>query len=143
MSTALNAELDDGTPVRFLIAPATAAAARGSDDGLPEGMGRAVPVATGGTVVAGLAAGALRAALRPLAPLLTEVHHAATAVPEPPTELSVTFGVQIGQDLKLGIVGGNGQAHLTVTASWNPTGGATAEGSPGGTTAAGPVPAAG
>jgi hypothetical protein len=49
------------------------------------------------------------------------VHDAALSAPRPPTELSVTFGVQVGQDLKLGIVGGNGQAHLTVTASWKPT----------------------
>ncbi|MGW2545603.1 CU044_2847 family protein [Kitasatospora sp. NPDC001574] len=33
---------------------------------------------------------------------------------------TVTFGVQLTQDLKLGIVNGNGQAHLTVTASWSP-----------------------
>lgn len=123
MSTALNAEFDDGTPVRFLLAPAASAAAPGPDDGLPEGMGRAVPVAAGGGgAVASLAAGALRQALRPLSPLLQEVHDAVSAVPEPPSELSVTFGVQIGQDLKLGIVGGNGQAHLTVTATWSPTG---------------------
>jgi len=39
--------------------------------------------------------------------------------------------VQVGQDLKLGIVGGSGQARLTVTATWKPVpadaGPATAE----------------
>lgn len=90
------------------------------DDDRPEGMGRAVPVARGGRSVARFAAGALRGALSPLGPLIQEVHDAATAVPDPPTELSVTFGLQIGQDLKLGVVGGTGQAHLTVTASWRP-----------------------
>ncbi|MGW6736222.1 CU044_2847 family protein [Streptomyces sp. NPDC055013] len=45
-------------------------------------------------------------------------------ISDPPSELSVTFGVQVGQHLKLGIVGGNGQAHLTVTASWKPSPGA-------------------
>ncbi|MBT2675032.1 hypothetical protein J7E95_30345 [Streptomyces sp. ISL-14] len=120
MSTILESEFDDGTPVRFLLAPAPAPA-RGDD--LPEGMGRAVPVATGGRAVANFATGALRGALKPLGPLLQEVHDAVKDVPEPPSELSVTFGVQVGQDLKLGIVGGNGQAHLTVTASWKPAAG--------------------
>nr|WSW69526.1 hypothetical protein OG461_26855 [Streptomyces sp. NBC_00995] len=124
MSTTPDIELDDGTPVRFLLtpvpgtAPATPAQQREGD--LPEGMGRAVPVAAGGRSVASFAVGALRGALKPVGPLLQEVHDAVVATPEPPTELSVTFGVQVGQDLKLGIVGGNGQAHLTVTASWRP-----------------------
>ncbi|KUO21734.1 CU044_2847 family protein [Streptomyces dysideae] len=120
MSTTLEEEFDDGTPVRFVLAPGSA---RGGGD-LPEGMGRAVPVATGGRAVANLATGALRGALKPLGPLLQEVHDAVKDVPEPPAELSVTFGVQVGQDLKLGIVGGNGQAHLTVTATWKPAPGA-------------------
>ncbi|MET7643137.1 CU044_2847 family protein [Streptomyces sp. NPDC005426] len=125
MSTTPDIELDDGTPVRFLLTPApgsgpAAPAARQEDGDLPEGMGRAVPVAAGGRSVATFAVGALRGALKPVGPLLQEVHDAVVATPEPPTELSVTFGVQIGQDLKLGIVGGNGQAHLTVTASWRP-----------------------
>ncbi|QOV36114.1 hypothetical protein IM697_39895 [Streptomyces ferrugineus] len=127
MSTFLESEFDDGTPLRFLLAPAAAAPEPPTpgDDDLPEGMGRAVPVATGGSrTVAQLATGALRAALKPLGPLLQEVHDAASAVPDPPSELSVTFGFQVGQDLKLGIVGGNGQAHLTVTASWKPAPGA-------------------
>ncbi|MFE1589817.1 CU044_2847 family protein [Streptomyces sp. NPDC059402] len=121
MSTTPDLTLDDGSPVRFLLAPADGTPAAPSDDDLPEGMGRAVPVARGTGTVARFAAGALRGALSPLGPLLQEVHDAATAVPDPPTELSVTFGVQVGQDLKLGIVGGTGTAHLTVTASWSPT----------------------
>lgn len=126
MSTFLESEFDDGTAVRFLLAPAAATGQPSAqDDDLPEGMGRAVPVATGGrAAVANLAAGTLRGALRPLGPLLQEVHDVASSVPDPPSELSVTFGVQVGQDLKLGIVGGNGQAHLTVTASWKPSPGA-------------------
>ncbi|MFI2204286.1 CU044_2847 family protein [Streptomyces sp. NPDC020192] len=116
-------ELDDGTPVRFVLAPGAGAApvTPEPDDDLPAGMGRVVPVGAGGRAVANFAADALRGALRPIGPLLQEVHDAATAVPEPPTELSVTFGVQVGQDLKFGIVGAAGQAHLTVTASWKPT----------------------
>ncbi|KUN98987.1 CU044_2847 family protein [Streptomyces caeruleatus] len=123
MSTFLESEFDDGTPVRFLLTPAPSpeAPSPSRDDDLPEGMGRAVPVATGGrAAVADLATATLRGALKPLGPLLQEVHDAASAVPDPPSELSVTFGIQVGQDLKLGIVGGSGQAHLTVTASWKP-----------------------
>ncbi|WP_395572054.1 CU044_2847 family protein [Streptomyces sp. BK79] len=120
MSTTPDLELDDGTPVRFLLGPADGTVPVPADDDLPEGMGRAVPVARGTGTVARFAAGALRGALSPLGPLIQEVHDAATAVPDPPTELSVTFGVQVGQDLKLGVVGGTGQAHLTVTASWRP-----------------------
>ncbi|MEU2060605.1 CU044_2847 family protein [Streptomyces sp. NPDC013455] len=122
MSTASGSSditLDDGTPVRFLLGPGTVPVPLPDDD-LPEGMGRAVPVGAAGRAVADFATGALRGALRPIGPLLQEVHDAATAVPEPPAELTVTFGVQVGQDLKFGIVGAAGQAHLTVTASWRP-----------------------
>ncbi|MGW0514869.1 CU044_2847 family protein [Streptomyces olivaceoviridis] len=38
--------------------------------------------------------------------------------PTPPTEVAVTFGVRLGQDMKLGIVNGSGQAHPAVTATW-------------------------
>ncbi|MEU6665751.1 CU044_2847 family protein [Streptomyces sp. NPDC046727] len=120
MSTSPDFALSDGTPVRFLLTPGPGAAPAPPDDDLPEGMGRAVPVGAGGRAVANFAAEALRGALRPIGPLLHEVHAAARAVPEPPTELTVTFGVQVGQDLKFGIVGAAGQAHLTVTASWKP-----------------------
>lgn len=113
--------MDDGTPVRFVLGPAPGGDYGGGYDELPEGMGTVVPVASGGAAVASFAAGALRQALKPLGPLLQEVHDCVRAVPDPPAELSVTFGVQVGQDLKLGIVGGSGQAHLTVTASWQPT----------------------
>ncbi|WP_328766951.1 CU044_2847 family protein [Streptomyces sp. NBC_00286] len=123
MPTSADLEFDDGTPVRFLLSAAQGAPAAAEPDGdLPEGMGKAVPVASGGGAVASFAVGTLRRALRPLGPLLQEVHDAVVAAPQPPSEISVTFGVQVGQDLKFGIVGGNGQAHLTVTASWNPTG---------------------
>lgn len=118
MSTVLDGKFDDGTPVRFLLAEAPAGYAAGQDDDLPEGMGTVVPVASGRRAVAEFTAGALRLALSPLGPLLQEVHDVVRAVPQPPSEVSVAFGVQVGQDLKLGIVGGSGQAHLTVTATW-------------------------
>ncbi|MEU0048333.1 CU044_2847 family protein [Streptomyces sp. NPDC006309] len=121
MSISPDLALSDGTPVRFLLASVADAVPSAVDDDLPEGMGRAVPVGAGSRAVANLAADALRAALRPIGPLLQEVHNAAMAVPEPPTELSVTFGVQVGQDLKFGIVGAAGQAHLTARPAGSPT----------------------
>ncbi|MET8681036.1 CU044_2847 family protein [Streptomyces sp. NPDC004647] len=130
MSTSPDLELDDSTPIRFLLAPAPGPEASATHGDLPDGMGTAVPVATGGRTVAGFAAGALRGTLKPLGPLLQEVHDAVAAVPDPPTEVSVSFGVQVGQDLKLGIVGGKGQAHLTVTACWKPADAATAPPAP-------------
>lgn len=132
VSTTPDLELDDGTPVRFLLTPVEGAdpAPAAPDRDLPEGMGQAVPVAAGGRAVANFAAGALRGVFKPLGPLLQEVHHAVSSAPEPPTELSVTFGVQVGQDLKFGIVGSNGQAHLTVTASWKPATNSTAHSAP-------------
>ncbi|WP_443058231.1 hypothetical protein OIB37_32245 [Streptomyces sp. NBC_00820] len=125
----LDVDLDDGTPVRFVLVSAAGPAQAppppaSPDDDLPEGLGTAVPVGSFGTAVANFTGDALRGALRPVAPLLQEVHNAATAVPRPPTELTVTFGIQVGQDLKFGIVGAAGQAHLTVTASWKPPAGA-------------------
>ncbi len=84
------------------------------------GIGPIVPVARRGQAVAAVAAEMLRSTLQPLGPLVQEVHDAVTAGPTPPAEVAVTFGVQLGQDLKLGIVNGSGQAHLTVTATWKP-----------------------
>ncbi|MER6131002.1 CU044_2847 family protein [Streptomyces sp. BV286] len=130
-STAADLEFEDGTPVRFLLTAAPDQGPAGPDDDLPEGMGRAVPVGRGGGFAADVAVGALRRALRPLGPLLQEVHDAVVAAPRPPSDISVTFGVQVGQDLRLGIVGGNGQAHLTVTASWQPVAGADGGAAPG------------
>ncbi|MET9803206.1 CU044_2847 family protein [Streptomyces sp. NPDC006368] len=85
---------------------------------LPGGFGTPTPVARRARRTAALATDALRTALRPLGPLLEEVHTAVTNVPHPPRELTVEFGVQIGQDLKLGIVGANGNATMTVSATW-------------------------
>ncbi|QNP66749.1 CU044_2847 family protein [Streptomyces genisteinicus] len=84
---------------------------------LPEGFGDVTPVARGRRP-AEVAHDVLRSALSPLGPLLEEVHAAVTATPHPPQELTVEFGVQIGKDLKLGIVGVNGQATMTVSATW-------------------------
>ncbi|MET4926919.1 CU044_2847 family protein [Streptomyces sp. PSRA5] len=118
MTDSENYHLDDGTTVRFLLADAGQPAF--GDDGSADGLGPVIPVGRRGAAVAAVAANALRGTLRPLGPLVQEVHDAVSAVPTPPTEIAVTFGVQLSQDLKLGIVNGNGQAHLTVTATWSP-----------------------
>lgn len=151
MAHSAEIQFQDGTPVRFLLAPEAtdeheyeyehveedvAADEEAEEEDLPDGMGPSVPVARGnprraqrrrrpaGEVVADVATTALRGTLRPLGPLLQEVHDAVSAAPQPPSEITVTLGVQVGQDLKLGIVGGTGKAHLTVTATWSPAAGA-------------------
>ncbi|MFI8092147.1 CU044_2847 family protein [Streptomyces sp. NPDC086080] len=86
---------------------------------LPEGFGTVTPVSARRGRAAVVATEGLRLMLSPLGPLLEEVHRAVTCVPEPPQQLSVTFGVQVGQDLKLGIVGANGHATMTVSATWD------------------------
>ncbi|MEV5506647.1 CU044_2847 family protein [Streptomyces orinoci] len=85
---------------------------------LPEGFGRVTPVSRGRGRAAVVATEGLRTMLRPLGPLLEEVHRSVTSVPDPPQELSVQFGIQVGQDLKLGIVGMNGHATMMISATW-------------------------
>ncbi|MEU5599230.1 CU044_2847 family protein [Streptomyces sp. NPDC020298] len=110
--------LVDGTTVRFLITQEGQSASE--EESFPDDIGPLVPVARRGQVVAAVAADVLRTTLKPLGPLVQEVHDAVSVGPTPPTEVVVTFGVQLGQDLKLGVVNGSGQAHLTVTATWKP-----------------------
>lgn len=86
---------------------------------LPEGFGTVTKVGGRRDRAAVVATEGLRTMLSPLGPLLQEVHRSVTSVPEPPQQLSVTFGVQVGQDLKVGIVGVNGHATMTVSATWN------------------------
>lgn len=118
MTGSENFPLDDGTTVRFLLTNAGPPAYKGDD--LADGLGQVIPVGRRGEAVAAIAANALRSTLSPLGTLVQEVHAAMTTAPTPPTEITVTFGIQLAQDLKLGIVNGNGQAHPTVTASWSP-----------------------
>ncbi|MFF1478312.1 CU044_2847 family protein [Streptomyces sp. NPDC058301] len=113
--------LDDGARVRVEVTPVggvrTAPADRPDDD-LPSGVGGATPVGRGGERVAALATDTLAAVLRPLGPFLQQVHDSVRGIPDPPDSLAVGFGLQIGQDLKLGVVGANGQASMTVSATW-------------------------
>ncbi len=128
--------LPDGTPVRLELTPVAGApgtappAANGTTPGdpadrLPGGIGGVTPVSRGQRAAV-LAADGLRAVLRPLGPLLQEVHDAVSTAANPPDEIQVQFGVQVGQDLKLGIVGAGGQASMTISATWQLSGPRTA-----------------
>ncbi|MEU1669558.1 CU044_2847 family protein [Streptomyces sparsogenes] len=120
--------LADDTSVRLELAPVRGAArgGPGGEGGGPRpprpegtgGVGGVTPVGRGSRAAATLATDALRTVLRPLGPVLQEVHDAVRSAPNPPDEINVQFGVQVGQDLKLGIVGANGHASLTVSATW-------------------------
>ncbi|CAL9617554.1 hypothetical protein SUDANB132_05789 [Streptomyces sp. enrichment culture] len=109
--------LSDGTTVHFLVEPTGRPVS--DAERAPDGIGPLVPVARRRRGDATVAA-ALRTTLQPLGSLVQDVHDAVTTGATPPAEVSVTFGVQLGHDLKLGIVSGSGQAHLTVTATWTP-----------------------
>ncbi|WP_405649325.1 CU044_2847 family protein [Streptomyces sp. NBC_00019] len=113
--------LTDGATVRLELAAVgdpPAADSPCTTEELPDGFGTEVPVGTGRGRMATLATDALRTVLSPLGPLLQEVHDSVCAITDPPDEISVVFGVQIGQDLKIGIVGAQGQAAMTVSATW-------------------------
>ncbi|MGP9017488.1 CU044_2847 family protein [Streptomyces sp. BR1] len=108
--------LADGSRVRVELAPVGGPEAE-TETELPSGVGGVVPVGLGARV-SSLATDALHAVLRPLGPVLQQVHDSVRNVPDPPDSITVDFGVQIGQDLTLGIVGANGQSSLTVSATW-------------------------
>ncbi|MFD0415005.1 CU044_2847 family protein [Streptomyces sp. NPDC127108] len=91
------------------------------DGGLPAEFGVPGPVSSGGGRAAALAADTLRATLRPLGPLLDQVHASVSGAEHPPDEFGVEFGVEVGKDLKLGIVGVKGTATMTVSATWRRT----------------------
>ncbi|AZM51635.1 hypothetical protein DMA15_02735 [Streptomyces sp. WAC 01529] len=117
--------LDDGAQVRLELAAAgeTPGAVRGDTDAgapdadLPGGISGVTPVGRGARVGAA-ATDALRTVLSPLGPILQQVHDAVRGIPDPPDQISVDFGIQVGQDLRLGIVGASGQASMTVSATW-------------------------
>ncbi|WP_030252669.1 CU044_2847 family protein [Streptomyces violens] len=113
-------QLSDRTLVRLALAPVgtPAPAVPAARPDLPDGAGTVEPVGRARERVAALAGDGLRAVLSPLGPLLQEVHDSVVRTENPPQELSVEFGVQIGQDLKLGIAGGSTQAAMKITASW-------------------------
>ncbi|UXY17469.1 hypothetical protein N8I84_00785 [Streptomyces cynarae] len=108
--------LADDTSVRLELAP-VGAARNGTDGDQPGGIDGVTPVGRSDRA-ATLATSTLRAVLRPLGPLLQEVHDAVGTAHDRPQEITVQFGVQVGQDLKLGIVGAGVQASLSVSATW-------------------------
>ncbi|MER7939855.1 CU044_2847 family protein [Streptomyces sp. NPDC094473] len=113
MSDFMEFEFDDGSSLALQVFPAATPA-----EGSAPGFGTSVPVARGSRLGA-VAGTALRGVLAPLVPLLQQVRDTAAAVPDPPDEISVSFGVRVGHDLKLGVVGVAGEATLTVTANWH------------------------
>ncbi|MGK4579998.1 CU044_2847 family protein [Kitasatospora sp. HPMI-4] len=135
MSSFLEFAFTDGTSVMLHAFPAAEKAAEPESEpapygSLPPGMAGGRAVGRGaedesqedGERRAGrvtrLAHGSLRAALRPLVPLLQEVHDTVAGVPDRPDTVSVEFGVRFGTDLKLAVVGGSGESSLKVSATW-------------------------
>ncbi|GHD18957.1 hypothetical protein GCM10010313_49540 [Streptomyces violarus] len=118
--------LDDSTVIRLELSPVGGPQADGheSDLGeyeeLPDGIQGSEPVGRLRDAARVLVGGTVRGVLSPLGPLLREVHATVTSVEDPPQEFSVEFGLQLGQDLKLGIVGVNSASSLKVSATWRP-----------------------
>ncbi len=56
--------------------------------------------------------------LRPLVPTLQAVHRTVLHIPHAPDEVTVTLGVKLANNFQLGIVGGKGEASLTISATW-------------------------
>lgn len=115
---------EDGTLLALQVfEPVQASPSRTAEeaerDGEPvPGFGRSRPVARGARVMAATE-GALSTLLAPLVPMLQNVHDTVAAVPDAPDELSVSFGLRVSQDLKLGVVGTTGEATMTITATWH------------------------
>lgn len=121
--------LDDSTVIRLELSPVGGPQADGQEpdsgeygefEDVPDGMRGAEPVGRLRDAARVLVGGTVRGALSPLGPLLREVHATVTSVDDPPQEFSVEFGLQLGQDLKLGIVGVNSASSLKVSATWRP-----------------------
>lgn len=105
---------DDGQKVLLEVFPGPA----GSRDAPAKGQrGPLVPVAGGGRV-ARAAGTALRQVLKPLVPVFESVHGTVSAVRPRPESVTVELAVKVSSDLQLGIVSGNGEASMTVCATW-------------------------
>lgn len=121
MSEFAEFKLSDETAVRIELAEVGDALAVPADDSpdLAEGIGGVAPVSRGRRPAV-LTGEALEAVLRPLSPLLRHIHDAVASDdgPSRPEVVTAEFGVQIGQDLKLGIVGASGQMSMKISATW-------------------------
>jgi hypothetical protein len=114
---------DDETAVLMEVFPTPSVPVAGGayedDEGedVPAGAPPLTAVGFGSQAVA-RARHSLTEVLRPLVPVLHSVHQTALAVPRRPDSVTVTLGVKLSNRLQLGIVGGNGEASLTVSATW-------------------------
>ncbi|MGW2683570.1 CU044_2847 family protein [Streptomyces sp. NPDC001414] len=109
---------DDGQAVLLEVFPSPLAGSAAG--GATPGSAPLVPVAGDGQGrVARATRGALRQVLKPLVPVLQSVHDTVSTMERRPQQVTVSFGVKVGNDLTLGIVANKGEASLTVSATWN------------------------
>lgn len=90
---------------------------------LPSGTGPLQPVSRPGEILRKTGA-ALADVLQPLVPVLETVHKTVGSAAVKPDEISVQVGLKLTTGMNLMIVGGNGEASITVAAKWNLTKGA-------------------
>ena len=116
---------DDGTSVLVEVFPARVAGGQG-ESGVDDPASVDLPSASqpvdavsriGDTVEK--AGKTLAEVLRPLIPVLDSVHQTVSKADQPPDEITVGLGLKLSSELHLMLVGGNGEAGLTVSAKWN------------------------
>jgi hypothetical protein len=114
-------EFDDETSVMLEVFPAPAGLGGLSRDragaDLPPTMGPVDPVGRPGELVE-RAGRTLAEVLRPLVPVLESVHKTVSTAVRPPDEMTVEVGLKLSSELHLAIVGGTGEASITVSATW-------------------------
>jgi hypothetical protein len=85
---------------------------------LPEGSAEIEPVSRVGETLE-KTGHALAEVLSPLLPVLESVHKTVSTAPNRPDEITVELGLKLSSELHLMIVGGNGEASITVSAKWD------------------------
>jgi len=114
---------DDRTSVLMEVFPVPGglaeAAEHTAEETFPGAAARLTPVGRTADVIA-KAGQSLEDVLRPLVPALQAVHRTVLRIPHAPDEVTVTLGVRLANNLQLGIVGGRGEASLTIAATWRP-----------------------
>ena len=91
-----------------------------STSDLPSGTEPLQPVTRPGEILRKTGA-ALADVLQPLVPVLEAVHKTVGKAAVKPDEISVQVGLKLTTGMNLMIVGGNGEASITVAAKWNLT----------------------
>ncbi|MFC1415761.1 CU044_2847 family protein [Streptacidiphilus cavernicola] len=106
---------EDGTSVLLEVFQPPAGVSDTTEEGFP---GAAAPISPVGRThdVVTQAGQKLEEVLRPLVPVLGAVRSTVSRLS--PDEVTVTLGVKLASNLQLGIVGGRGEANLTVAATW-------------------------